>query len=132
MRQALAVVALLALCVLGRAAAAQSIQTGVRFDVAAVGDSTFTFVVGPQRWVQKGQRGLAVDPRRHDVLVARFVVTAVEGNTATGLVTGATSPVTTDHVVILTRPRIPSLRQKTFWLGAGAGGLAGLLIGLAF
>ncbi|MBA3558537.1 MAG: hypothetical protein H0W30_08065, partial [Gemmatimonadaceae bacterium] len=69
-----------------------------RFQVAGVGDSTFTFLLGKMRWVREGQRGLAVDPRRNDGLVARFRVLRVTEGEATALVTGKTMELSREHV----------------------------------
>ncbi len=105
-------------------------QDAIRFEIAQVGDSTFSFTIGRNDWVERGRRGIAVDPRRRDVLVARFVILDVDEGRATALVTGQTTRVTTDHVALLERPPIRWYGQPAFWIGAFAGGVAGLLIGL--
>ena len=104
-------------------------ETAVRFPVATVSDTTFAFQVGQQRWVRQGLVGIVVDPTQQDVLVARFRVTRVAGGRAQAAVIGQTTSLTTQHTVLLDVPAIPWYRQQLFWIGAGAGGLLGLLIG---
>ncbi len=106
-------------------------QRAVRFEIASAGDSTFSFVVGRTDWVERGRRGIAVDPRRRDALIARFVVIGVDSGQATALVTGQTTRVTTDHVALLVRPPITWFHHEKFWAGAVAGVLAGLVLGIA-
>ena len=108
----------------------QGQQSAVRFEIAQAGDSTFSFAVGRNDWIARGRRGIAVDPRRRDALVARFVVVGVDSGRATALVTGQTTRVTTDHVALLIRPPVRWFRQEHFWAGAVTGALAGLLIGI--
>lgn len=115
-----------------RPARAQDVATAVRFEIAETGDSTFSFFVGGNRWVQRGQRGMTVDPRRRDVLVARFVVLRVASGRATALVTGATSPVSDQHIALLDRPTQPWYRRSEFWWGAILGAAVGLGAGAAF
>ena len=103
-------------------------QDAVRFEIANVGDSTFSFAVGQNDWVRRGRRGIAVDPRQRDVLVARFLVIGVDTGWATALITGQRTPITTDHVALLRRPRLPLLRQEAFWVGTVTGGLVGFLL----
>ena len=93
----------------------------VRFEVREVADSTFEFDGGARRWIKPGQRGIAVDPRRRDVLVARFEVLRVDDRNVTALVTGQTSRVSTDHVAILQPPTSRWYRARLFWVGAAAG-----------
>jgi len=96
-----------------------------RFQVAGVGDSTFTFLLGKMRWVREGQRGLAVDPRRNDGLVARFRVVQVTEGEATALVTGKTMELTREHVALIEPRSQPWYRQRFFWIGLLVGGSAG-------
>ena len=93
----------------------------VRFEVREVADSTFDFDGGARRWIKPGQRGIAVDPRRRDVLVARFEVLSVDDGKVTALITGQTSHVSTDHVAILQPPAPPWYRARLFWIGTAAG-----------
>jgi len=96
-----------------------------RFQVAGVGDSTFTFLLGKMNWVREGQRGLAVDPRRNDGLVARFRVLRVTGGEATALVTGKTMELSREHVALI-EPRLePWYRQRFFWIGLLVGSSVG-------
>lgn len=98
-----------------------------RFQVAGVGDSTFTFLLGKMRWVREGQRGLAVDPRRNDGLVARFRVLRVTEGEATALVTGKTMELSREHVALI-EPRLePWYRQRFFWIGLLVGSSVGAL-----
>ena len=97
--------------------------TAARFEIAEVADSTFTFDVGDQRWVARGQKGIAVDPRRRDALVARFRVIQLVGTTATALVTGETTRLTEQHVALLEPPHRAWWRNAPLW-GAAAVGLA--------
>ncbi|MFL5577575.1 MAG: hypothetical protein ACJ79S_16590 [Gemmatimonadaceae bacterium] len=124
-----ALVALLVLATLPSRAAGQALDRAVRFPVTSVGDSTFTFPVGELRWVKAGERGMAVDPRRRDALVARFQVLQVDRGTATALVTGQTTRLTEDHVAILEMPPRPWYANSLFWTGALLGLLGGAAIG---
>jgi hypothetical protein len=109
---------------------AQAQQRGVRFEITRVGDSTFVFAAGGEKWVKKGSTGIAVDPKRRDVLVARFRVTDVAGGEASALVMGQTTNVRTDHVVILEQPKRPWSKQPTFWWGLVAGSALGASVAL--
>lgn len=125
------VIALALLCFSVKVAEPQA--SAVRFVVSEVGDSTLSFPLGRYVWVEKGMRGIAVDPRQRDVLVARFEVISVTPSTATALVTGQTMRVTTDHVVLIDRPPIPFYRRRTFWagtiLGIATGVVATIVVG---
>lgn len=125
---AAAMVVLLALVAAPRAAAAQSSEHSVRLSIVEVGDSTFSFDATNLRWIKPGERGMAVDPRRRDALVARFDVLRVEKGRATALITGATTELTTDHVVVLEVPPSPWYRSTLFWSGTAAGALFGALL----
>ncbi len=104
-------------------------QTGyTRFDVTAVGDTTFTFLSGGARWVSPGQRGIAVDPAHNDELIAKFRVLRVRGGMATALITGQTGRLTTAHVALLRQPQPPFYLRPWFWLGALGGGVIGYVI----
>jgi hypothetical protein len=109
-----------------RAAAAQ--DGAIRFEITSVGDSTFSFPVGRHTWVKRGANGIAVDPRRHDILVARFTVVRVDHGQATALVTGQTTTLNTEHVALLARPSVPWYRQRTFWVGTVLGALLGAVV----
>jgi hypothetical protein len=99
----------------------------VRFDVASVADSGFTFTTSGAGWVVRGQVGLAVDPAHGDALIARFRVTDVRDGRATAVVTGQTARLTTSHVALLAQPKPPFYRQPLFWVGAVAGGIIGFV-----
>ena len=122
---ALSLVALVALA----PAAARAQETAVRFPVSEVGDTTFTFTVGGQRWVRPGLRGIVVDPRQRDVLVARFRVTNVNGETARAVITGQARGVSDAHTVLLDVPQRPWYKERSFWMGTVAGAAIGFLLG---
>ncbi len=96
-----------------------------RFQIAGVGDSTFTFLRGKMSWVREGQRGVAVDPRSNDGLVARFRVLRVVGGEATALVTGKTMELSLVHVALIEPRSEPWYRQRFFWIGLVIGGSVG-------
>ena len=100
----------------------------VRFEIATVGDSTFTFGINSHRWIGKGMRGIAVDPRRRDALVARFTVLSRDGACATALVTAQTTRVSTEHVALLERPPRRWYSQALFWIGLATGAALGALV----
>lgn len=102
-------------------------QGAYRFAIAQSGDSTFTFSLAPNEWVKKGMQGIAVDPARHDALIARFVVTRVEGDSALALITGQTTRVTTDLVALIERPGKPWYLRPAFWLGGVFGAIVGVV-----
>ena len=109
-------------------------ETSARFEIASVGDSTFTLVVGRHPWVRPGQYGIVVDPRQRDILVARFQVLAADSANAMALITGMTTRVTTEHVALLDRPPPPVPpwhKRRSFWLGVLLGVVAGFGIGNA-
>jgi len=96
-----------------------------RFEIIDAGDSTFKFIVAGTPWVRGGDVGVAVDPRRRDALVARFVVQTRVADTATALITGQTARVTATHVALLDVPRRRPLTQRAFWWGVFTGGVLG-------
>lgn len=110
-------------------------STAVRFEIASVGDTTFVFLAPTARWVRADMEGIAVDPRRRDVLVARFRVLEARGDSVAALVTGQMARVTTDHVALISRPPEPPriisrVEHRRFWAGTAVGGLLGLIAGL--
>ena len=122
----LAAVAFIAL-----AALPASAQNEARFRVTSVGDSTLNFPVGSNRWVAQGRKGIIVDPRRDDVLIARIAILSVNRGTATALITGQTTPVQTSHVAVLERPVTRFYSRGDFWLGILVGAVAGFVGGSA-
>lgn len=100
----------------------------VRFEIVAVQDTTFTFVTGPAPWVRGGMRGIAVDPRRRDALVARFRVVTTLGDSARAVVTGEAARLTADHVALLRRPRERALARSEFWGGWVIGATVGAVV----
>jgi hypothetical protein len=112
-----------------RLVSGQVLERTVRLAIIEVSDSTFSFDAGNLRWVKPGERGMAVDPKRRDALVARFSVLQVEAGKATALITGETTRLTPDHVVVLEVPVRPWYRSTLFWSGAVLGALGGLIVG---
>ncbi len=103
---------------------------GVRFEVTTVGDTTVGFQSGTEHWIRPGIEGIAVDPRKRDVLVARLRVLRVDRSGAvTAVVTGQTTAVTSDHVILIQERRPAWYRRRSFWggllLGAALGATAG-------
>ena len=126
-RRARRALGVLVLALAPAAAGAQS--SGVRFEITNVGDSTIAFATGRADWVESGLRGLALDPRQRDVLVARFEVLEVREGAALALITGATRPLTTDDIAVLERPAPPLVTRRGFWTGLVVGVLAGFGLG---
>ena len=110
------------------APAVRAQQGAYRFEVTAVGDSTISFRVENASWVKPGRTGIAVDPVRHDALIARFSVLRVEGSLATAVVTGQTTKITVNDVALLEPPGKKWYQQPAVWIGAGAGIILGVLI----
>ncbi len=103
-----------------------------RFDVVSVEDTTFTILIGPDRWVRRGTIGIAVDPARRDALVARFRILSRLGDSATALVTGQTTRVSATHVALIREPVPGPLQQEAFWTGLFLGVAAGAAAILVF
>ena len=76
----------------------------MRFEITQVGDTTFRFPRGNAGWVKSGMKGIAVDPRRRDALVAQFRVVRIDSGLVTAVVTGQTTRVATEHVVVMSEP----------------------------
>lgn len=102
-------------------------ETAYRFEIASVGDSTVTLSTEKHEWLRAGQKGIAVDPMRHDALVARFVILRIdaEHKRALAVVTGQTTRITTDHVALIDRPSRRWYAQPTLWIGAVVGAVIG-------
>ena len=111
------------------AAPVRAQESAVRFEISAVSDSTFEFQAGRYEWVSPGIRGIAVDPRRRDALVARFHVLKVTDGVATALITGETTHVTTLHVALLEEPRPRFSKRSLFWGGVALGAVIGFVAG---
>jgi hypothetical protein len=108
----------------GAASPLQAQLKGVRFEIAAVGDTTLNFHSGSEHWIRRGLDGIAIDPKRRDVLVARLRVLRIDRTGyVTAVVTGQTTAVTKDHVVLLQELIPPWYRRRQFW--------GGLVLGLA-
>ncbi len=108
-------------------AAAQDLSQ--RFSISEVQDTTFTFAVGRTRWVKTKQRGVAVDARESDALVARFRVLGVTRGIALAMITGQTTRVTPAHTVIMQRPPERWYSNARFWAGAVVGLAGGVVAG---
>lgn len=106
---------------------ARAQETAYRFEIASVGDSTVTLSTEKHEWLSAGQKGIAVDPMRHDALVARFVILRIdaEHKRALAVVTGQTTRITTDHVALIDRPSKKWYAQPTLWIGAAVGAVIG-------
>ncbi len=125
---AVAVGAALSFAIAAPAAPAAAQQGAYRFEITAVGDSTVSFRVGDALWVKAGMRGIAVDPARHDALIARVAVLRVSGALATALVTGQTAQLTADYVVLLEPPKKHWYQQPAIWISAAVGIAVGVLV----
>ena len=121
------IAAVAALAIAGAPVRARAQETAYRFEIASVGDSTVTLSTEKHEWVRAGQKGIAVDPMRHDALVARFVIMTVdpEHKRALAIVTGQTTRLTTDHVALIDRPAKKWYAQPTLWIGAAVGAVIG-------
>lgn len=120
----LAVVAIVAL-----PGVAHAQDSAVRMEIKSVGDSTFTFNASQVTWVVPGLSGIVVDPRRRDVLVARFKVLSVDSGTGNALILGQTQRVGIDHMALLSQPQPHWYKNKSFWTGLVAGILGGFALG---
>jgi hypothetical protein len=108
---------------------AVSQETAYRFEITLVGDSTIVLSTAHHDWVRAKQKGIAVDPMRHDALVARFVIMSVDRATssAVAVVTGQTTQLTSNHIALITRPGKHWYAQPVFWIGAVVGGAIGAI-----
>lgn len=108
---------------------ARAQETAYRFEIANVGDSTVTLSTEKHEWVRAGQKGIAVDPMRHDALVARFVIMKidVDHKRALAVVTGQTTRLTTNHVALIDRPVKKWYSQPTLYIGAVLGAVIGVV-----
>jgi hypothetical protein len=108
---------------------ARAQETAYRFEITTVGDSTVSLSTERHEWVREGQKGIAVDPMRHDALVARFVILHVDPvhKRALAIVTGQTTRLTTQHVALIARPGRKWYAQPTLWIGT----VVGVVIGAA-
>ncbi|MGH7634314.1 MAG: hypothetical protein ACRENC_11335 [Gemmatimonadaceae bacterium] len=104
-------------------------ETAYRFEITRVGDSTIVLSTGHHDWVRQKQKGIAVDPMRHDALVARFMILSVNrtDSSAIAVVTGQTTQLTPNHVALITRPTKHWYAQPVFWIGAVLGGAIGAI-----
>ena len=131
MRRLLILGSMIVFALFGASSAAAQ-ETSVRFEISAVGDTSFLFRPGRHTWVSAGQRGIAVDPRRRDVMVARFRVVGVRDGVATAVITGQTTNIATDHVALIVQPSPHWYQRGTFWVGTLVGAVVGTVIGASF
>lgn len=103
-----------------------------RFDLRPSSDTTLRFAPAEVRWIRPGLEGIAVDPANGDALVARFRILQVDADSATALVTGQTTRLSSGHVALLVAPRRAWWHERLFWWGAAAGGGALGTVLLAF
>ena len=120
-------------CVLGLglvlgSGTAQAQFRGIRFEITQVGDTTFRFPRGNAGWIKPEMTGIAVDPRRRDLLVAEFRVVRVDSGLVTALITGQTTRVATEHIAVMPEPPKPWYKGITFWGGTVFGFVIGALI----
>ena len=120
-------------CVLGLglvlgSGTAQAQFRGIRFEITQVGDTTFRFPRGYAGWIKPEMTGIAVDPRRRDILVAEFRVVRVDSGLVTALITGQTTRVATEHIAVMPEPPKPWYKGITFWGGTVFGFVIGALI----
>jgi len=101
---------------------------GVRFEITQVGDTTFRFPRGNAAWVKPGETGNVLDPRRRDILVARFRVARIDSGLVTAVVTGQTTRLATEHIAVMDEPQKPWYRSMLFWGGTLVGVVIGALI----
>ncbi|MEP7067209.1 MAG: hypothetical protein ABI889_14335 [Gemmatimonadota bacterium] len=106
---------------------ARAQETAYRFEITTVSDSTVSISTEKHEWVHQGLKGIAVDPMRHDALVARFVIMHLDlaHKRALAVVTGQTTRLTTAHVALIDRPRKQWYEQPTLWIGAVVGAIIG-------
>jgi hypothetical protein len=125
-----AVVLLAAGCARHHTASLPDPAAARRFAIRLVADSTFDFLTDGAKWVRPGAEGIAVDPRQRDLLVARFFVTRVNGDTAVALVTGQTTRVADVHVALLAPPHPGPVHRPSFWAGFFGGAVLGAVIAI--
>jgi hypothetical protein len=109
---------------------ARAQETAYRLEITTVGDSTVSISTEKHEWVREGQKGIAVDPMRHDALVARFVILHVDPvhKRALAIVTGQTTRLTTQHVALIARPGRKWYAQPTLWIGTALGLVLGAVV----
>lgn len=107
---------------------AQAQAGAYRFVIDSVADSTITFSTAGERWVKAGLHGIAVDPRQHDALVARFTILDARDGRATALITGQTTQLSNEHVALVERPGTPFFKRAGFWIGLVLGTAGGIAI----
>ncbi len=99
-----------------------------RFDISSTNDSTVTVAVRDAKWLKSGMHALAVDPAKHDTLVATLTIVRADSTGFQALITGQLRPVDTSHVVVVEPKRPSLLMRRDFWKGAAGGALAATLV----
>lgn len=102
-------------------------RDAARFAVAASTDSSVTFRPAEVRWLRPGMRGHVVDPSQRDALIARLTIQRVDTGGTIATIAGGVSPVQLTHVVLFEKPPTSWWRDRRFWLGSGAGIVAGVI-----
>ena len=100
-------------------------RDAARFEIDAVDDSTARFRPLESRWLRVGMSAIVVDPKNRDALVARVRIMSADSLVVTALVIGQVGRVTTDHFLLVMRPKTRWWRDRRFWFGALAGGALG-------
>ena len=103
-------------------------RDAARFAVSASTDSTVTFRSAETRWLRPGMRGLVVDPLQRDALVARLTIQRVDTGGTVAIIAGGVSPVALTHVVLFARPSVSWWHDRHFWIGAGVGAIAVIVV----
>jgi hypothetical protein len=106
----------------------QAQSRGVRFEITQVTDTTLRFPRGRASWIKPKMTGIAVDPRRRDILVARFEVLRIDSGLVTAAINGMTTRVATEHIAVMSEPPKPWYKGVTFWGGTVFGFVVGALL----
>lgn len=107
------------------AATARTPRDAARFEIESVDDSTATFRSFESTWLKPGMTISAVDPARRDALVARLRIVRSDSGRLTALVTSQVTRVTTEHFVLVVKPRTKWYRERRFWWGFVGGAVTG-------
>ena len=107
---------------------AEAQSRGIRFEITQVTDTTLRFPRGRATWIKPKMTGIAVDPRRRDILVARFEVLRIDSGLVTAAINGMTTRVATEHIAVMSEPPKPWYKTRTFWGGTVFGFVLGALV----
>jgi hypothetical protein len=100
-------------------------RDAARFEIAALTDSTASFLVNEAQWIRSGQAAYIVDPLQRDALVARLRIATRDDMRANALVLSQVAVVKPTHVLLVPRPPLPFWRRGLFWSGVSAGVVLG-------